>query len=78
MTEEWQAARTGHQELSTSSSSTIQQNKIFRKKNKMNKKLFQFYSATLVLFILVIIPKINCHQNPLISVCPGEGKLLIN
>jgi len=38
----------------------------------MNPKNIQFYSATLV-FILVTISRINCHQNPLISVCPGEG-----
>ena len=43
----------------------------------MNPKNIQFYSAMLVV-ILVTISRINCHQNPLISVCPGEGNSLIN
>ena len=38
----------------------------------MNHKLCQVYSTLLSLFVIVI-PCINCHQNPKISVCPGEG-----
>merc|ERR1712156_1316885 len=39
---------------------------------EMNQKLPHIYSALLV-FVLYIIPRTNCHQNSLISVCPGEG-----
>jgi len=35
-------------------------------------KLLHFYSALLV-FIFYAITRTNCHQNKLISTCPGEG-----
>ena len=43
-------------------------------KHKMNQKFCQVYSTLLALFVIVI-PSINCHQNPKISVCPGEGTI---
>ena len=43
----------------------------------MNQNFCQVYSTLLALFVIVI-PSINCHQNPKISVCPGEGSYQSN
>ena len=39
----------------------------------MNQKSLNCFGAILVVILLVIPKNIDCHRNPLISVCPGEG-----
>merc|ERR1711997_670700 len=40
---------------------------------KMNQKSLHCFSALSVIILLANPKTIDCHRNPLISVCPGEG-----